>query len=129
MNRWVAVISGTESSFVVPIKSPPPRLRRGPRFHWASNGPADRRRHSGRTRSAGASPRASTNEAVHTMTGEENPPMAERESVAGNPLLHSIDDACRRLSMGRSWLYRSEEHTSELQSLMRISYAVFCLKK
>src|SRR3546814_3891344 len=28
-----------------------------------------------------------------------------------------------------AWLYRSEEHTSELQSLMRISYAVFCLKK
>src|SRR3546814_3725931 len=28
-----------------------------------------------------------------------------------------------------SFLARSEEHTSELQSLMRISYAVFCLKK
>src|SRR3546814_3534375 len=28
-----------------------------------------------------------------------------------------------------SWVNRSEEHTSELQSLMRISYAVFCLKK
>src|SRR3546814_7261392 len=28
-----------------------------------------------------------------------------------------------------SVLWRSEEHTSELQSLMRISYAVFCLKK
>src|SRR3546814_10484897 len=27
------------------------------------------------------------------------------------------------------WEERSEEHTSELQSLMRISYAVFCLKK
>src|SRR3546814_5448196 len=27
------------------------------------------------------------------------------------------------------WQSRSEEHTSELQSLMRISYAVFCLKK
>src|SRR3546814_7135988 len=27
------------------------------------------------------------------------------------------------------WGFRSEEHTSELQSLMRISYAVFCLKK
>src|SRR3546814_4472612 len=27
------------------------------------------------------------------------------------------------------WMVRSEEHTSELQSLMRISYAVFCLKK
>src|SRR3546814_8043061 len=31
----------------------------------------------------------------------------------------------RRLILGQ----RSEEHTSELQSLMRISYAVFCLKK
>src|SRR3546814_3419527 len=29
----------------------------------------------------------------------------------------------------RARLPRSEEHTSELQSLMRISYAVFCLKK
>src|SRR3546814_1485109 len=29
----------------------------------------------------------------------------------------------------RDTLARSEEHTSELQSLMRISYAVFCLKK
>src|SRR3546814_7759767 len=30
---------------------------------------------------------------------------------------------------GRRYLVRSEEHTSELQSLMRISSAVFCLKK
>src|SRR3546814_5149249 len=30
---------------------------------------------------------------------------------------------------GRQQCHRSEEHTSELQSLMRISYAVFCLKK
>src|SRR3546814_7818021 len=34
---------------------------------------------------------------------------------------------CRRQG-GRAQV-RSEEHTSELQSLMRISYAVFCLKK
>src|SRR3546814_3181765 len=40
-------------------------------------------------------------------------------------LLDRVDDAIRR----RSLLVRSEEHTSELQSLMRISYAVFCLKK
>src|SRR3546814_4673997 len=32
-------------------------------------------------------------------------------------------------SIGQSRRWRSEEHTSELQSLMRISYAVFCLKK
>src|SRR3546814_10775878 len=31
--------------------------------------------------------------------------------------------------LSRSISVRSEEHTSELQSLMRISYAVFCLKK
>src|SRR3546814_4279742 len=34
-----------------------------------------------------------------------------------------------RALRGRRRLFRSEEHTSELQSLMRISYAVFCLKK
>src|SRR3546814_1802515 len=33
------------------------------------------------------------------------------------------------LSLYPSFSFRSEEHTSELQSLMRISYAVFCLKK
>src|SRR3546814_3009617 len=32
-------------------------------------------------------------------------------------------------SRAQSAVIRSEEHTSELQSLMRISYAVFCLKK
>src|SRR3546814_7874782 len=36
------------------------------------------------------------------------------------------DELKRRLPLGES---RSEEHTSELQSLMRISYAVCCLKK
>src|SRR3546814_8113891 len=35
-----------------------------------------------------------------------------------------------RLGVGhKAHVQRSEEHTSELQSLMRISYAVFCLKK
>src|SRR3546814_6785387 len=47
-------------------------------------------------------------------------------------LCHSRADAARYLRSGsRSQiddLDRSEEHTSELQSLMRISYAVFCLK-
>src|SRR3546814_7352316 len=50
--------------------------------------------------------------------------------------LGSISAAGRSMSMSykRAWalvdeLNRSEEHTSELQSLMRISYAVFCLKK
>src|SRR3546814_5348021 len=37
--------------------------------------------------------------------------------------------ACRISGRGACPDKRSEEHTSELQSLMRISYAVFCLKK
>src|SRR3546814_2779194 len=37
-----------------------------------------------------------------------------------------VDPAAAKLVMDA---LRSEEHTSELQSLMRISYAVFCLKK
>src|SRR3546814_6961656 len=43
-----------------------------------------------------------------------------------------IEDRTFALSVrhtGKLATYRSEEHTSELQSLMRISYAVFCLKQ
>src|SRR3546814_1684643 len=42
------------------------------------------------------------------------------------PRLPAIDRECCSCGL---WPGRSEEHTSELQSLMRISYAVFCLKK
>src|SRR3546814_4345744 len=45
-----------------------------------------------------------------------NPPGQEIVDGAGSALVRDVAD-------------RSEEHTSELQSLMRISYAVFCLKK
>src|SRR3546814_6353037 len=66
------------------------------------------------------------------------------------PLMHQtvasgqLDDFCNRTNTTNSrricviplphrypsyQLQRSEEHTSELQSLMRISYTVFCLKK
>src|SRR3546814_7287530 len=42
--------------------------------------------------------------------------------LAGLHILHDETDAVEGVEL------RSEEHTSELQSLMRISYAVFCLK-
>src|SRR3546814_9952092 len=59
----------------------------------------------------------------------------------GNPLWLDFGTAPQNLELGRVFLTksgkelarisqaRSEEHTSELQSLMRNSYAVFCLKK
>src|SRR3546814_7379668 len=47
---------------------------------------------------------------------------------AGGATLLAIADGCR-LPPRSAQSGRSEEHTSELQSLMRISYAVFCLKK
>src|SRR3546814_4316958 len=42
---------------------------------------------------------------------------------------HRDDPADNALAQADLPNWRSEEHTSELQSLMRISYAVFCLKK
>src|SRR3546814_9309632 len=47
------------------------------------------------------------------------------EDVAGAEILDR-DDGSQRLARGRG--ARSEEHTSELPSLMRISYAVLCLQ-
>src|SRR3546814_4001354 len=47
---------------------------------------------------------------------------ARRSALFAHPHLLPADE-------GDAAGHRSEEHTSELQSLMRISYAVFCLKK
>src|SRR3546814_9099329 len=50
-------------------------------------------------------------------------PMPKEQSEQTIPVLVTIPNDNSGKTM------RSEEHTSELQSLMRISYAVFCLKK
>src|SRR3546814_5438891 len=49
----------------------------------------------------------------------------DRQGCEGRTGLSNLN----RLARSSSHPGRSEEHTSELQSLMRISYAVFCLKK
>src|SRR3546814_4267083 len=58
--------------------------------------------------------------------------LGERWTAGRDLTLHAIDalDELRREHASRLFVatVRSEEHTSELQSLMRISYAVFCLK-
>src|SRR3546814_6144206 len=71
------------------------------------------------------------------------PPSSHSPSAIQSPTLIRVESnamSCRcirrrlRLQVlpaacSSRWPIRSEEHTSELQSLMRISYAVFCLKK
>src|SRR3546814_15438272 len=54
-----------------------------------------------------------------------------RPAVQGQPRLAGSGGCAGRPRPGQGQVRgrRSEEHTSELQSLMRISYAVFCLKK
>src|SRR3546814_8032238 len=49
--------------------------------------------------------------------------------IAARPGSGKCRNASSPSSLSRRWPCRSEEHTSELQSLMRMSYAVFCLKK
>src|SRR3546814_6862280 len=71
--------------------------------------------------------------------GEGAPRAVDKASaeIAFNEVLRDLADAAsgKRLLVENVGHYsllprdRSEEHTSELQSLMRISYAVFCLKK
>src|SRR3546814_8430585 len=56
-----------------------------------------------------------------TVSADDSAVMAKIEEFSAQ--MKRFDDAPTRHSQ------RSEEHTSELQSLMRISYAVFCLKK
>src|SRR3546814_10919525 len=58
-----------------------------------------------------------------TGAGESSRSGCARQSRAGRSAPR------RNRAAGRRRSCRSEEHTSELQSLMRISYAVFCLKK
>src|SRR6056297_4350306 len=50
-------------------------------------------------------------------------------AVAGRPLERGLQIICAGEGPSPASPRRSEEHTSELQSLRRISYAVFCLKK
>src|SRR3546814_1206747 len=62
--------------------------------------------------------RLSEGEYIRPFRGDESSISRPRASIF-----------CSPRSTTRMASIRSEEHTSELQSLMRISYAVFCLKK
>src|SRR3546814_5801447 len=71
---------------------------------------------------------------VHAHTLFTQSHGAHLERLPGHDKYMTVSDEHTSLSVNTrlkpDWeKYRSEEHTSELQSLMRISYAVFCLKK
>src|SRR3546814_644683 len=54
----------------------------------------------------------------------------QMKAIDGGQLTpEQVEKIATQLSVSQDEVIRSEEHTSELQSLMRISYAVFCLKK
>src|SRR3546814_8732262 len=80
-------------------------------------------------RSDGAAPHHARSAAFPMGSGAAHPLASahgwEAELVHCAP---AAAECCTRLQGSRRFV-RSEEHTSELQSLMRISYAVFCLKK
>src|SRR3546814_5728053 len=59
--------------------------------------------------------------------GTEVPGATAMPSLEWNSYRTAVDQQLQRQGLVAAG--RSEEHTSELQSLMRISYAVFCLKK
>src|SRR3546814_3685729 len=64
-----------------------------------------------------------------TSPDNETSPNATASADTGRSLSAETSAAATARSAAGSVTRRSEEHTSELQSLMRISYAVFCLKK
>src|SRR3546814_5451729 len=72
---------------------------------------------------AGAAPPGEEAGLVHFACGRRGGLTAHREEHFGDIGRGPVRIGAIRVAL------RSEEHTSELQSLMRISYAVFCLKK
>src|SRR3546814_3388613 len=63
---------------------------------------------------------------IHVIDLDPNSP--DYLKIISNDPTRTIDVSIPAANGGTPYGHRSEEHTSELQSLMRISYAVFCLK-
>src|SRR3546814_9601722 len=93
-----------------------------------------------RVRSQSEQIRDETLQRAHALLASGKDPAKALEFLAHNltnKLLHAPSASLRQAALSGDTdllraaerLFRSEEHTSELQSLMRISYAVLCLKK
>src|SRR3546814_3382238 len=117
---------------------------RGSVVHAGGKGPAPRDRYRGAVRSARNIERQSARRAALRLPSRRGPAAGLRDRITakrgrgsmttpGTKMIRE-DRTARELfeevmANPARKKFRSEEHTSELQSLMRISYAVFCLKK
>src|SRR3546814_9504194 len=69
-------------------------------------------------------------EAIFLSAGVPDPKRGPQYAATADTVaITAAVSALVHVTLGRRLLVRSEEHTYELLSLMRISYAVFCLKK
>src|SRR3546814_7606089 len=78
------------------------------------------------TRNRDNAARASAKVCRRPLCADMTQPAGERDGMKAD---RELRYPCPTKRPGGKKCGRSEEHTSELQSLMRISYAVFCLKK
>src|SRR3546814_5072294 len=101
----------------------------GPGFHLGAGRKTNERRDrdGNRNRRAEAEP-ARARAVGFARKGRRPCPAVDRTEVETRRARRRIYRRPRRAGRQFARLRRSEEHTSELQSLMRISYAVFCLK-
>src|SRR3546814_9551291 len=109
--------------FFLMIRRPPESTRTDTLFPYPPlfrSTPQNRLRLSSRSQIS-ASPRNVAGVGASTWPSTGEGALSSAISPGSSPTL--------RIGAGSAFSNRSEEHTSELQSLMRISYAVFCLKK
>src|SRR3546814_10603937 len=115
--------------FFLMIRRPPRSTRTDTLFPYTTLFRSKRRPHfnSADTAVLSAKGKRKVNEAGLPPAAE---PQGLHPSLKGTGIgLSHLRCRCRSAPRRRPRGFRSEEHTSELQSLMRISYAVFCLKK
>src|SRR3546814_8219254 len=109
-------------------KGPDPDIRSNAR---AATGPTNRTAAIGESRPPHAIARGRSRPGQHSAPGTDDPNEVRPNNPARLPAAPQRASAANGngSACNRCFRSRSEEHTSELQSLMRISYAVFCLKK